>query len=126
MTNLLAVNEPGGGFGGDGSQSITNPILPESLTSKTGSQFLAALIPSLVGIIFVVGTVGFFFMLLWGAIQWILSGGDKAALESAKGRISSAIIGLVILFSTLAIVKLIETFFGINILTIDIGPLKIE
>ena len=65
-------------------------------------------------------------MLLWGAISWILSGGDKAGLESAKGRITNAIVGFVLLIGTFAIVKLIETFFGIDILSIDIGPLVIQ
>jgi hypothetical protein len=67
-----------------------------------------------------------FFMFIWGAVSWILSGGDKAKIESAKGKITSALVGLVLMIATFAIVKLIETFFGINILSIDIGPLVIQ
>lgn len=107
--------------------SITNPVLGDTLQGLTGEQFLQKLIPSIVGLIITVGVVVFFFMLLFGAIQWISSGGDKQAVESARGRISNALIGLVVLFSTFAIVKLIEALFpGLNILTLDIGPLKIQ
>lgn len=89
-------------------------------------SFFQKLLPALVGLGFLVGVILFFFVMLLGAIQWIISGGDKAAVEGARGKIMNAIIGLVILFSLLAVVKLIENFFGINILTLDIGPLKIE
>ena len=75
---------------------------------------------------FVIGTVIFVFTFITGAIQWITSGGDKTALEGARGRISNALIGLVILFASYAIIKLIEAFFGVNILELDIGALKIE
>ena len=106
--------------------TVTNPALGDSLQGLSGVEFLQKLVPALVGFGFVIGTVIFFFMLLIGAIQWIASGGDKANVEAAKGRITNAVVGLVLLFSILAVVKLIEFFFGIDILTIDIGPLKIE
>jgi hypothetical protein len=54
------------------------------------------------------------------------AGGDKAAIESARSRLGSAFMGLVILLSSFAILKLIENFFGVNILTLDIGVLKIQ
>jgi hypothetical protein len=102
---------------------ISNPLVT---TKATGMGFISQLIPNIIGLIFVIGVIIFFFMLIIGAIQWISSGGDKAALESARGRITSALIGLVILFSALAIVSLIETFFHINILSIDISKLYIK
>ncbi|MEK7525945.1 MAG: pilin [Patescibacteria group bacterium] len=108
------------------SEKIINPLLPENLSSKSGESFLASIFPPLVGWIFVVGAIGFFFMVVLGAIQWIFSGGDKGAVEQARGRITNALIGIILLFSTFAIINLVETFFGINILTIDIGPLKIQ
>jgi len=65
-------------------------------------------------------------MLITGAIQWISSGGDKQALESARNKISNALVGIVILFAVFAIINLIETFFGINIMTLDMGALVIQ
>ncbi len=123
MNNLLA---------GANADTITNPVFGKSIFSNMisdpdgGSIFLGQVVPKLVGILFVIGALAFFFMLIWGAISWILSGGDKAHLESAKGRITSAIVGMVLLIGSFAIVKLIEAFFGIDILSIDIGPLVIQ
>ncbi len=122
--NLLA------GSGGPGTLPVTNPALGPTLQSylagSGGILFVQTLIPSLIGLAFVAGVVIFFFMLLIGAIQWITSGGDKGNLEAARGRLSNALIGIVVLFSVFAIIKLIEGFFKISILTLDIGPLIIK
>lgn len=115
--------------GGENSgNEINNPALGElnELAGTDGLGFFQKLIPAAIGLLLVFGSVAFFFMLLWGAVSWIVSGGDKAHIESAKARITSALIGLVLMLSTFAIIKLIETFFGINILSIDIGPLVIQ
>ncbi len=113
------------------SNSITNPILNNTFqgligSPSGGSSFLALFIPRLIGISFILGAVIFFFMLIAGAIQWISSGGDKGAIESARGRVINAIIGIIILFSVYAVIRLVEAFFGISILTLDIGSLVIQ
>jgi len=106
--------------------SITNPALGPSLQSRTGVEFIQDLIPRMVGLAFLVGVLVFFFIMVTGAIQWITSGGDKAGIESARGKITNAIVGVVILLSLFALLKVIEDFFGINILALDIGPLMIQ
>lgn len=111
--------------GVDSATTVKNPILG-NLNSLSGSDFLSQFIPKAIGLLFVFGGLAFFFMFLWGAISWILSGGDKAHVESAKGRITSALVGLVLMVGVFAIVELIEAFFKINILSIDIGPLVIQ
>ncbi len=104
---------------------ITNPVIG-NLGKQSGVSFLGKFLPALVSLCLITGSVVFFFMLVMGAIQWISSGGDKQGLESARGKISNAIIGIVILFSVFAIIKVVEVFFGIHILTIDISPLIIQ
>lgn len=109
------------------SDQIGNPVLKGSpLENFSGVQFVQALLPALITLVLVVGVVIFFFMLVIGAIQWISSGGDKNGLEGAKSKITAALIGIVVLFSVFAIIKAIETFFGISILTLDISSLVIK
>ncbi len=120
---LVAVGQNGGG---GGIEPITNPALRETLQRKSGLEFFQDLVPNLVGLAFVVGALVFFFIMIIGAIQWITSGGDKTALEGARGKITNALVGIVILFALFALLKVLEDFFGINILTLDISPLKIE
>lgn len=124
---LIAMEDPGaGGGGGGGAEGITNPVLRSSLKSMSGVDFLGDFLPRFIGLAFVVGALVFFFIMIIGAIQWISSGGDKTALEGARGKITSAIVGVVILLSLFALLKIIEDFFGIDILTLDIGVLVIE
>lgn len=55
--------------------------------------------------------------LIWGGIEWITSAGDKSKAESARNRITSAIVGIVILSATTAIFLVVEQFLGIDLLT---------
>jgi hypothetical protein len=108
---------------------ITNPALGPGLKNlfdfPDPAAFFNFFIPKLVTLALIVGILVFFFMFLSGAIQWIASGGDKQALESAKSRITNALIGIVLLFAAYAIIKFIGGFFGIDLLILDIGALKI-
>ncbi|GMR03308.1 MAG: hypothetical protein BMS9Abin21_141 [Thermodesulfovibrionia bacterium] len=106
------------------AQRINNPLVPYSSTTN-GVKFLQDFLPALITIAFVIGVIIFFFMLILGAISWITSGGDKAAVEAARSRVTNAIVGIVILLAIYAIVSLVELFFDINITTIDIGSLII-
>ena len=107
------------------AKPIENPALPQ-IKAKTGIVFFQDLIPALVTLGFVIGSLVFFFFLISGAITWIVSGGDKTKLESARSRITNAIVGFVILLLAFAIVALLESFFNINITLLDIGAIKIR
>lgn len=108
----------GGGY-------LYNPLfeIPNETEPVT---FFQKFLPALIGLAFVVGVLIFFFMFIMGAIGWISSGSDKGAMEEAKSKITNALIGLVILFSFYAVALLINSFFGISILTLDIGSLVIQ
>lgn len=101
---------------------ITNPALTERLRSLTGEVFLGKFISNLISLFLIIGAIMAFFLLLIGGIQWMTSGGDKAGIEAARGKITSALVGLLILFSAWAIILLIEKFLGITILG---GPITL-
>ena len=105
-------------------QGITNPALGESVRNFSGTEFFNKLLPNLIGLSFIVGAIIFVAIIIVGAIQWIISGGDKAGIESAKGKITNAVIGLVILLSLFAIIYVIENFFGIKLLELRINFLE--
>lgn len=54
------------------------------------------------------GVAVFLLYFMWGAFQWTVSAGEKAALEQARGRMTSAAIGLVILSSIWAIFGIVQ------------------
>ena len=54
--------------------------------------------------------------IVWAGIQWITSSGDKAKLAAARGRLTWAIIGLVVIFSSFFIINAIGYLFKVNLL----------
>lgn len=94
------------------------------LTPVEGTQYDTELVnlsftdilQKLIQFALVAGGIIFFFMLLWGGVQWIMSGGDKGQTEAARNRITAALVGLVIIFSAWAIASLIKAFFNIDII----------
>ena len=107
------------------AQTINNPVLGD-LGSLSGSEFFGRLIPALLSLALVIGAIIFLFYFLLGAINWITSGGDKMKIERARDRISAALVGLIILFSFIAIIDLIECFFGIGLREVTLGPFQVN
>lgn len=93
---------------------------PGGTFSNLGSIQFETLISSAIMVILVVAALAFLFMLILGGIRYITSGGDKGATESARGQITAALIGLVIVFAAWAIINLVTVFFGIDILSLNI------
>ena len=83
------------------------------------SAFISGAISFLLG---VAGVVAFIF-LLWGGLQWILAGGDKEGTEKARKKITSALIGLAIVFSAYALIFIIQALFNISVLEVSLKPL---
>ena len=67
--------------------------------------------------ILVAAFVAAFVFLLIGGIRWILAGGDEKAVAGARGTITAALIGLVIVLVAYAIIRLVEIFFSVSIIT---------
>jgi hypothetical protein len=69
-----------------------------------------------ISLVLIVVSLIFFFILVVGGLKWITSGGDEKKVAAARAQITNALIGLVIVFAAWAIMQLIGTVFGINIL----------
>jgi cytochrome bd-type quinol oxidase subunit 2 len=87
-----------------------------ALLGYTPSMFLRTLINVLMG---VSGVVSFIF-LLWGGLQWILAGGDKEGTEKARKKITSALIGLAIVFSAYALLYILRALFNVNLIQFEL------
>ncbi len=107
MMNKIAQIElaPDGGYKGFGPLGLENRQSPVGVFST----FLS----SAIGLITIIGIIRFTFTIIMGAVGIITSGGDKASNESARKKITSGIIGLVVLVAGIFIVNLIGTLIGI-------------
>lgn len=59
-------------------------------------------------------------MLVWGAFEWITSGGDKESVGKARSRIINALIGLAVLAVAYALATVAANFLGFNLTNITI------
>ena len=66
------------------------------------------LLSFMVRFFFVMAGLAALFYMLWGAFSWVISGGDSEAVDKARGKITSAIIGMLVIVATLAIMWSLE------------------
>jgi hypothetical protein len=76
---------------------------------------IGVLINGILNFVMVLGALLVFMYLIWGGIEWITSGGDKGKTESARNKITAAIIGLIVLAASWAILMLVLNFLGTDL-----------
>ncbi len=74
-------------------------------------------ISSIMQAVMAIALVSVLIFLLWGAVEWIFAGGEKSKVEAARGKITGAIMGLLLLVCTVAIFTLLQQFTGIKVLS---------
>jgi hypothetical protein len=74
----------------------------------------STIIGNILQILLIIAVVLSVIFLIWGGIKWVMSGGDKGAVESARSTIIAAIIGLVIAFAAFFLVTIVLQLFGIS------------
>ncbi len=74
------------------------------------------MLTNVMNIVVVIGVIAVLLYLIWGGIEWITSGGDKGKTESARNKITAAIVGLIILISSWAILMFVQDILGIQVL----------
>ncbi len=120
----------GTGTGGSGG-GITNPVIgtlgDDAAKAQSGATFLGYFI-TLWRALITVGAIIVVIYFLWGAIEWIVAGGDQGKVAKARDRMTQAAIGLVLLVGSFTIIAFLSmVFFGdnFNILELTIpDPLR--
>ena len=91
-------------------------ILPSNDQIEAGGNLtIAGLIAAGINAAILVSALAVLLYLILGGFQWLTSGGDKGKTEQARNKITSALIGLLIVLASWAIYNLILQFFGINL-----------
>ena len=83
------------------------------VTAPTGFfTDIGELINGVLNFVMVIAALLVFMYLIWGGIEWITSGGDKGKTESARNKITSAVVGLIVLAASYAILLIVLRFLG--------------
>ncbi len=89
----------------------------EVTKSKGFASDLGGVISSVLTVVLAIAALAVFMYLIWGGIQWITSGGDKGKTEEARNKITAAVIGLIVLAASYAILQIGLRLLGFNNLT---------
>ena len=92
-----------------GTEIVPNEIKP--------INDIVAVVRAIIRFILIVAFVAAFVMLLIGGIRWITAGGDEKGVASARNMITAALIGLVVVLVAFAIIRLVEIFFNVKIVS---------
>lgn len=104
---LLAQQSVSDTFG-----TIPHPKELDRLFKQSGDVGLTSAFSTIVEIIYIIAAIIFIFFLLWSALEFIYSRGDKEHIQSARGRLTWAIIGLVLLSLSFVVMKIVGTITG--------------
>lgn len=81
------------------------PSRPDMLSNITNTAL---------ALLTVFGVVAAMAYLIYSGIRWVTSGGDKQQLESAKQGLTYAIIGLIVIIASAAIINVVGNLLGIS------------
>jgi TRAP-type C4-dicarboxylate transport system permease small subunit len=115
FSNFLSLLTPAAAYAQD--QIVLNP---EGQWSKLGTLTAPTIVSTAISLVMLVVALLFFFMLVWGGLRWVMSQGEEKNVKAARDQITSALVGLAIVFAAWAIMQLISTVFGVDIFKLKI------
>mgnify|MGYP001081418804 CR=1 FL=1 len=91
-------------------------LKPPEKFGELESVTVASMVSGIISFLLIGASLIFFVMLVLGGIKWIMSEGDEAKVKSARDQVQNALIGLVVVFAAWAILTLIGSVFGVQLL----------
>lgn len=117
ISNRARFTITGGGGGGNAAIGTINPGQSVPSVSGDPSAFVASLIRNSISLLII---VAFILDLIWtiiGGIRFITAGGDPKTTGAAWSQIYWGMIGMVVVVGSFAIIKLVEIFFSVSIIS---------
>ena len=81
---------------------------------------LQNVISAIIRILLAVAALIAFIFLIIGGIKWITAGSNKEAAAEARGTLTAALIGLVIVFLAFLLLNIVKALFGIDLLKLEL------
>lgn len=79
-----------------------------------GNTGLSTFLSDIVAIVIYAAAATALIFIIIGSIQWMLAGGDPKSVSQARGKVVTAVIGLAVILSTLAILRLVQYFLQVG------------
>lgn len=113
LIEFLALTLPG--QDGQPAQQITAP----NGIPKGGMTTLSSVLTNGITIFLILGAIVTLIMIVTAGIQWSSSGGDKAKLQSARNRLTWAIIGFSLLLLSFFAINIVGYLFKVDLLNLS-------
>ena len=97
-----------------------NGIGPLGTPGSGAPSLFAKILSGIIGLMTVIAAIWFVFLLISGAIGVMSAGGDKVAVENARKRMTTGLLGFIIVIAAMFIMDLIANILGIPDI-LDIG-----
>ncbi|RJR26047.1 hypothetical protein C4578_00195 [Candidatus Microgenomates bacterium] len=114
------TGKPLGSFEGIGPFGTGTSDWSETCGEAGQAGCLFAQILSLIlGVVTIIAFIWFIISVFTAAFGFLASGGDKVKTQNAQKQLTNALIGLVLIISSLFFVKLVGVVFGVDVLSIN-------
>lgn len=96
---------------------VTDAYSKGSTTEAGALTNFELFISNLIGFLTTLAAIFFIIYFFLGAFGWVTSGGDKGKTEKAREQITQGVLGLVLIIAAYAIIGLIGSIIGLDILS---------
>lgn len=87
----------------------------QEICDKTvGINNISDIVNKIMPVIMTAAGIILFFVLVWGGYNYMMSQGNPEKIKGAQAKITTGIIGFILLIAAYAIVKLLSTVFGLG------------
>src|SRR3990167_6635760 len=86
------------------------------------STFVASLIRNSISLLIIAAFIVDLIWIIFAGYRFIFAGGESKNISSAWSQIYWGLLGMAIIIGSFAIIKLVETFFGVTVIS---GPFNI-
>src|SRR3989338_5618952 len=101
---------------------LATPVYAKDPAQLSG---IVQIIENIIKLLAPAAGIAFFVMLLFGGYQFLTSGGDPKAVGAARGTLTYAVIGIILVVSAWLILQLVGNITGANVTTIELdGPVS--
>jgi cytochrome bd-type quinol oxidase subunit 2 len=108
----LAASSAVGGLLTTASMVMADVNIEPIETGKGYATNFGTMFSSILNVVMLIAAILVFAFMIFGGVEWITSGGDKSKAESARNKLTAAVIGLVIIAASYAVVTLVVQFLG--------------
>lgn len=93
------------------TQSFSNCMIQDAATFQCLEPIFGNIVQALTALV----GVAIFIMFVVGGFSFLMSGGDQKKLDKAKGTLTNAIIGVVVIVAAYLILLTIKTLTGVDV-----------